>query len=357
MAFIIIICLYSLLILALAFGFARLEELPEKKNGDALSISVIIPVRNEASTIPNLLNDLSQLTYPSSKWELIVVDDHSTDNLRLPDVHVIPSPSPGKKSAITAGVNAAKGEIIVTTDADCRVQPDWLHEVNIAFQKPGTKMIVGGVRIEEDGSFFSKLQSIEFVSVIATGAATLGLGIPTMCNGANLAYRKEAFLQANGYQGNENIPSGDDEFLMNKFNEKWPNCISFLLSKRSVVTTSPSQGVSGFIQQRLRWAGKWKHNISFTTRVFAMVVWLFHFAFLAMPFAAVAGFLSWRLFFILAGAKFFVEALFLIPAANVFNVKWRWISFLVLQLVYSFYVIVIGLASQFKASTWKGRSV
>jgi len=355
MVFIILVSIYSALILVLAFGFARLEEPIEKRSGELLFISVIIPVRNEASTIPILLRDLSQITYPSHKWELIVVDDHSSDNLRLPDVRVIPSPFPGKKSAITAGVAAASGEIIITTDADCRVQPGWLHEINSAFQKTQTKMVVGAVRIEEDGSFFSRLQSIEFVSVVATGAATLGLGIPTMCNGANLAYRKDAFMQVDGYQGNENISSGDDEFLMNKFNHKWKNSISFLYSKSSVVTTTPSPNLAAFIQQRLRWAGKWKHNISFTTRVFAMVVWLFHLTFLIMPFAAVAGFLSWKLFIILAGTKIFVESLFLIPAANVLNVKWRWISFFVLQLVYSVYVLVTGLTSQLITSKWKGR--
>ncbi|HZY80899.1 MAG TPA: glycosyltransferase [Cyclobacteriaceae bacterium] len=357
MVFVIVVSVYAVLIIVLAFGFARLEEIPEKKDGKLHTVTVIVAVRNEASTIPSLLSDLSKLNYPPDKWEVIVVDDHSADKLALPGVRVIPSPHPGKKSAITAGVAAAKGEIIVTTDADCRVQPGWLHEINKGFQEQETQMIVGAVRIDPDQRFFSQLQSIEFVSVIATGAATLGLGVPTMCNGANLAYRKDAFIQVNGYQGNENIASGDDEFLMNKFNSKWRNSIAFLYSKTSVVSTSASPDLSTFIQQRLRWAGKWKHNISLGTRVFAMVVWLFHLSFLAMPFVAAAGFLPWRLFFILAGAKIFVESLFLIPAANVFNVKWRWISFLVLQFFYSFYVVSIGLMSQVLLPVWKGRAV
>lgn len=88
-----------------------------------------------------------------------------------------------------------------------------------------------------------------------------------------------------------------------------------------------------------------------------MVVWLFHLVFLLMPFAAIFGYISWKLFFILAGAKIFVESLFLIPVANFLNVRWSWISFLVLQFVYSFYVISIGLVSQFMTSKWKGRKV
>jgi cellulose synthase/poly-beta-1,6-N-acetylglucosamine synthase-like glycosyltransferase len=267
------------------------------------------------------------------------------------------APSPGKKAALSAGVAHAKGEIIATTDADCQVPALWLREINKGFQTAATKMLVGGVRIQESKTFFSKLQSLEFVSVAATGAATIGLGTPTMANGANLAYRRDAFHEAGGYQGNEHVASGDDEFLMNKFKHRWKNSISFLYSQSSIVTTQPAETLNQFIQQRLRWAGKWRHNISWQTRVFAMVVWLFHLFFLSMPFAAAFGFITWKLFFILAGVKIFTESVYLIPAANFFGVKWRWISFLTLQLIYSFYVISTGLISQIHLPEWKGRAV
>jgi cellulose synthase/poly-beta-1,6-N-acetylglucosamine synthase-like glycosyltransferase len=361
MAFIIVVSIYTALIIVLAFGFARLEEVPERKNGATLSISVVVAARNEATNLAVLLDDFALISYPAGKWEVIIVDDHSTEKFDLPQqdfsARKLSASSPGKKAALTAGVAAATGDIIVTTDADCRVNPLWLKEINKAFQKPGIKMIVGGVRIAADSSLFSQLQSIEFVSLAATGAATLGLGMPTMCNGANLAYRREAFTEVGGYQGNEGISSGDDEFLMNKFSARWQGSIQFLYSRHAIVTTSPLHLLTSFIQQRLRWAGKWKHNISWTTRVFAMVVWLFHLAFIIMPVAAAFGFITWQLFVILAGAKIFVESLFLIPAANFLGVRWRWISFLVLQLIYSFYVISVGLMSQILLPKWKGRAV
>lgn len=349
MAFIVVVSIYSALIIVLAFGFARLEDASPEKKHVIHSISVIVPVRNE-----KILPDFSHIEYPGDKWELIIVDD---SDVPIQLAGVLRSPSPGKKAAITAGVAAAKGTIIATTDADCRVDPLWLQEINKGFHHEYRKMLVGGVRISGNDTFFSRLQELEFVSVIATGAATLGLGIPTMSNGANLSYRRDAFIEVGGYQGNEKISSGDDEFLMNKFHRRWSDSVGFLYSQNALVTTRPEKTLQGFINQRLRWAGKWRHNISPVTRVFAMVVWLFHLVFVVMPFVAALGFISWKLFFILAGVKIFVESMFLIPAANFLRIRWRWISFLALQLVYSFYVISVGISAQFSSPEWKGRAV
>ena len=344
------------MILVLTIGFARLKN---TGNGASTfhSISIVVPMRNEAHNIQGLLNSLASIQYPADKWEVILVDDHSTDRFQSTVYKILTSTSPGKKAAITTGVQAAKGDIIVTTDADCRVPSLWLQKINRAFQDPEIQMMVGGVRIEENGSFFSQLQALEFVSVAVTGAATLGLGYPTMCNGANLSYRREAFIKTGGYTGNEKISSGDDEFLMNKFSKTSRGSIGYLYSSDSVVATSPRPNFTTFLSQRLRWAGKWKSNISFGTQAFALVVWLFHLAFIAMAFSAGFGFISWILFIILASAKVFVEALLLIPAAKFFKVKWRWISFLVLQFTYSFYVITVGFMSQILSPDWKGRAV
>ena len=366
MAFIIVVSIYSVLIIVLAFGFARFEDVPEQKVPVVHSISIIVAARNEAGNIHRLLASLAHVMYPSAKWELIIVDDHSTDGcVDSLDVSAHPftirklstGSSQGKKAAIETGIVAATGDIIVTTDADCTVMPRWLEKINIAFQDNNIKMMIGGVRIEGGSSLFSRLQSLEFVSVAATGVATLGLGFPSMCNGANLSYRRESFIRADGYRGNENITSGDDEFLMNKFHQRWKGSIKFLYSSYALVTTSPRPNLMSFIEQRLRWAGKWRSNTSPSTRIFAVVVWLIHLSFILMPVSAAFGLMSWKLFAILAGAKIFVESLFLIPAANFYRVNWSWISFFILQFVYSLYVIYVGLMSQILISSWKGRAV
>lgn len=366
MAFIIIVSIYSVLIIVLAFGFARLDDLPERRTPTQLSISVVVAARNESAIIHKLLESLTHVIYPRSKWELVIVDDHSTDEgidridtsaYAFTIRKLSAGSGHGKKAAITTGISAATGDIIVTTDADCSVMPRWLEKINVAFQDEEIKMMIGGVRIEEERSLFSKLQALEFVSVAATGASTLGLGVPTMCNGANLAYRRQAFLDVDGYHGNENISSGDDEFLMNKFHEKWRGSIGYLFSSYALVTTSPRPNLTTFIDQRFRWAGKWKLNTSTPTKVFAAGVWLFHLSFVLMIGSALMGLIPLKLFVILAGAKVFVECLFLIPAANFYSVRWSWISFFILQFVYSFYVIYIGFMSQILSPRWKGRAV
>jgi biofilm PGA synthesis N-glycosyltransferase PgaC len=349
MAFIIIISIYSVMMLVLVVGFNRLKA-PKRPASVIHSITVIVPIRNEANDIRVLLHSLASVQYPTDKWEVIIVDDHSTDGFQ--DARIIQSKSVGKKAAITTGIEAAKGDIIVTTDADCRVKPLWLEKINIAFQDPKIQMMIGGVRIEEDGSFFSQLQALEFVSVAVTGAATLGLGFPTMCNGANLSYRKTFFIEAGGYSGNEKISSGDDEALMNKLSRISKGSIGYLYSTDSLVTTSPSHHVRTFLDQRLRWAGKWKSNTSSGTKIFAVFIWIFHLSFVLSVFI-----IPLKIFLIVAAAKVCVEALLLIPAAKFFQVKWRWISFLVLQFIYSFYVISVGFMSQILSSEWKGRAV
>jgi biofilm PGA synthesis N-glycosyltransferase PgaC len=366
MAFIIVVSIYSALIIILAFGFARLFDFPEQKTMHLHSISIVVASRNEGPNINKLLASLSHIIYPFAKWELILVDDHSADgSIDSLDVSAYPfrirkvsaGDSTGKKAAITTGIAASISDIIVTTDADCTVMPRWLEKINIAFMDTGKKMLIGGVRIEEGSSLFSRMQSMEFVSVAAMGAATLALGFPTMCNGANLSYRRDAFNAVDGYQGNENISSGDDESLMNKFHQRWKGCIGYLYSSYTLATTSPRPNVTSFIDQRLRWAGKWNANTSPETRAVAVVVLLIHLSFVLMIVSTIFGIISWKLFAILAGAKIFVEALFLVPAARFYRVKWSWISFAALQFVYSLYVIYVGFMSQILSQRWKGRAV
>jgi cellulose synthase/poly-beta-1,6-N-acetylglucosamine synthase-like glycosyltransferase len=169
-----------------------------------------------------------------------------------------------------------------------------------------------------------------------------------MCNGANLAYRKTAFYEVKGFEGNERVSSGDDEFLMNKFNKK---SVRYLKSKDSLVTSAHLPLVTSFINQRLRWAGKWSVNTSLFTKLVAVIVFGFHLSFI------VAMFTPSKLAVTILFLKALLEALLLIPAASFFRVKWRWIPFIALQLLYPVYVISVGLLSQVVLPKWKGRVV
>jgi poly-beta-1,6-N-acetyl-D-glucosamine synthase len=364
--FTVIFLKYSVLVLVLAFGWAKWNDQAKNKTiPKNRSISVVVAFRNEGSRLLQLIEDLESQSYNKGSFEVILIDDHSEDgslnllkerntqlnikNLQLKDR------TAGKKAALDAGIQQAIGEIIVTTDADCRLKSSWLTIINQQFGDEDIKLVTGLVRINESKSLFSRLQALEFSSLIGMTGATIGLGHPVMCNGANLAFLRSAYKEVDGYKGNENIPSGDDEFLMRKISARWSRSIGFMANAEAVVATAPIHSFSEWINQRLRWASKWKHNSSLFTQAIALIVLSFHLCFILFFILAVAGMFTLKHAFLLWGVKMFAEAIFLIPACSLLQLRWRWLSFLILQFSYSFYVVGIGILSQVRGYRWKGR--
>jgi len=325
-------------------------------------ISILVPARNEETNIASLLQNLKLQSYPS--YEVIVIDDHSDDNTFTmaedfvfdEKIKVLHSNGNGKKQALSTGIAAASGKIIVTIDADCAVDVGWLEVINNAFQNDNIKLAFGGVRIKGNDALFSSLQQLEFSSLIGSGAATAKLGFPTMCNGANLAFRKEIFEEAGGYDDHIHIPSGDDEFLLRKVATMYPEGICFLNSKASVVTTQATETIKDLLHQRIRWAGKWKYNQSLNSKLLAIFIFVFQLSVIATFILIVAGFANAFLILIWI-VKILLELLFLKQVNNFLGNKWKWLNFILLQLIYPVYVVYIGLISNFKSFEWKGRKL
>jgi poly-beta-1,6-N-acetyl-D-glucosamine synthase len=360
--------IYFVLVLLLIAGWQltveKREQKPETKRN--FKISVILPFRNESDNLSAILEGLTKQSYPRDYFEVILVDDHSSDDFDLIIDSFLSTNSnfrllklvhnhQGKKAALALGIENAKGEIMVTTDADCSASPDWLTTINESFSSEKIMMAIGAVKIEPNASYFSQLQSMEFASLIGSGAATLSYGIPTMCNGANLAFRKAAFMAVDGYQGNMDIPSGDDEFLMRKIAKKFPYSISFIAENNNVVTTQPHQSLSTFLHQRLRWASKWKINESVPTKALAVFIFIFQFSYLLLPLVLVAGWMPVKMGAMLIATKLLLEFLFLYQVCIFLKLPWRWSSFLGLQFIYPIYVCWVGLRVQRKSFEWKGR--
>lgn len=349
---------YLIVLIILHMGWARTANDDTPLGESNVNISVIIPFRNEAQNIARLLQCLKEQTY--QHFEVILVDDHSQD--RSLDVierftsdrlKVLENAGTGKKRAITNGVAAAEGEIIVTTDADCTPQKEWLEVLSRYFRESDVNMVFGGVRIESDGSFFSSLQAVEFSSLIGSGAAMAAFRHPIMCNGANLAYRKKVFEEVGGYEGNFGVASGDDEFLMRKIQTRFSGTIRFIGDVKAVVDTRPSSSLSNFISQRLRWAAKWKHNSSLLakgTAVFMFLVqlcWIAGITMLAMNGSA--------FLFSLVLTKVILEWIFLRSVSRRLSAQWSSTAFVVWQLLYPVYAIGIAVASNWSSYSWKGR--
>ncbi|HYI76290.1 MAG TPA: glycosyltransferase [Chryseolinea sp.] len=353
---------YVILVVLLTIGWIKsiaAEPLPPLR-ADVM-VSVIIPVRNEQANIGNLLEDLRKQSH--RKFEVIIVNDHSGDLTTAIVVEftkrdtrfiLLPTQGEGKKKALTTGINASTGEIIITTDGDCRVGSDWLTTISNYFTVPNTKMVFGGVRLQ-GLSFFSIVQSHEFLSLIGTAAATLWYGFPSMCNGANLAFRKATFIEVGGYTNNLHIPSGDDEFLMRKIFALYPDGIQFVKDGRAVVGTSASINLKAFVHQRVRWAGKWKHNVSSSNAILAFFIFCFQLGVLLLPIIIAVGWIDVGFGVLLLLLKVIVEGIFLKKIAAFVNVPWKWPAFIFLQIFYSIYAVWIGLISSFSSFEWKGR--
>lgn len=363
---------YAVFTLALAFLWSRIRKPAALAHiPDDLFITVIIPVRNEAANIIPLLNDLEQQTLPAAHFEVLVMDDSSTDNtaaivrafaehskarielIPLPDVRT----SAPKKRAIETAVAHAQGKLIVTTDGDCRVQAGWLYAIAACYIRTGAKLISSPVTFTDETSLTDHLQTVEFASLIGSGAASMAAGYPSMCNGANLAYEKEVFLEVGGYDGVRHIASGDDEFLMHKIAAIHPGSVHFLRHRDAIVRTAPHRNWASFYRQRKRWASKWKHYQSKTPLVLAVYIFASNFAVLLAGGLALAGFISGPAFLGMLALKYIPEWFFLGSVLSFLQKPGSLVFIPVTQVFYPLYVCFFGLAAQQGQYEWKGRKL
>ncbi|HET9054385.1 MAG TPA: glycosyltransferase [Cyclobacteriaceae bacterium] len=364
--FILIFLSYLIAVFGLITGWIKALAQPVPGVVKEKFISVIVPFRNEEQTIGLLIRDLQQQEYPRDKFEVILINDHSEDNsvsvinegLRGPvSAKLMNNAAEGKKSALTKGIRHATGTIIITTDADCRVKPGWIRSVNNSFSDDAVKMTFGAVRLQSGGGLFSNMQALEFLSLVGSGASTTAFGLPTLCNGANLAFTKNVFTETGGYDGNEHIASGDDEFLMRKVEAKYSSGIRFNNNPENIVTTAPQKTLRDFLSQRIRWAGKWRHHDGTNSKLLAVYVFLFHLSVMMLPFFVIMGDISGYTMLGLLVAKALVEFFYLRQVAAWLDVRWHTLSFLLLQVIYPLYAVGVALAALVKKPVWKGRAL
>lgn len=363
-AFFLILSFYCALVTAIIWGWLRVMKKNPGKSGPPPHISIIVPFRNEVGNMEHLIKSFMSLNYPRDHWEVILVNDHSTDlSVEMAQsviggyenflIHNLDAHQQGKKQALQAGIQLAKFKIIATTDADCTVPFGWLKSIGESFQNENTRLSIGFVKLGKTASLFGRIQAIELTSLMASTAAAVGWGHPIMCNGANLAFRKETFFEVGEYHDHINIASGDDEFLMRKIKNRFHDSVTIHSSQDAVVVTQEQETVGGFINQRIRWAGKWKHNSDRFTQVLALIVLASHISFVGLLLLLPVG----SPMLLLAIAKIFLEGMLIRKASAHLRHRFDWFGFLLLQVIYPFYVLLIGLSSFFVAPRWKNRKL
>lgn len=342
------------------FSFLSIRNSTQKLTNDSLlRVSVIVPFRNEVNNLPKLVDSLKQLNYDRSFLEIILVNDHSTDEPELNNLSSefkilhLPDDLQGKKAALNYGISNSAGEIIITTDADCVVQPDWINSIVKQFLNHQTQLVFGGVVFANDETRFSGLQQTEFAPVIGVGAASNAIGFPIMCNGANLAFRKSAFEKVNGYEGNYHIASGDDEYLMYKINKVYRNAIAYLKNKEAVVYTKAQPTFKELISQRIRWASKWNSNKSFYKSSLAILVVLS--SILTIISLAIGFVQQSALYLSIASTKIILDGFFTHLVLKSMGKSLNVFYYLFIVVLYPIYTLYIGIAANAKSYTWKGR--
>ncbi len=373
----LIILLYAAFNIALAVTWLRIKPFTRSTGESTYPlVSVVVVVRNEAENILNLLQDLNRQTYPAKRFEVIIADDASTDQtmkwvndfiprapyrLRIFSLPYDQSVSSPKKKGITAGIRLAEGELIVTTDGDCRVGEQWLSLIAQCYGQQQAKLISGAVTFEQEESLLEKMQTVEFASLVGSGACTLQWGLPTMCNGANLAYPKAVFEEVGGFSGIDYLASGDDELLMHKIARHYPEKLVFLYNKASVVRTRAQASLGQLYQQRKRWASKWSAYQDWRVSLLAVFVFMSNAGLLLAAIGCLLGKYPFSTFILQAGVKWVVEfgplSLFLSYLQPSRRALSRIALIPLVQMAYPFYIVLFGLAAQRKGYTWKGRKL
>ncbi|MEM6963551.1 MAG: glycosyltransferase [Bacteroidota bacterium] len=367
---------YVLIILRYLEGWKALPdwEIPFDFS-PSTKVSILIPARNEAANIQRCMQSILSQNYPIHLFEIILIDDHSEDDtvtlvkkMNAKNIQILylkdyvadrSSLTAFKKKALEIGIKKSIGELIVTTDADCVVPKNWLGYLVSFYEKKAVKFIAAPVNFYEEHSLFERFQSLDFMGMMCITGAGIHRRFMNMCNGANLAYEKKAFYAINGFEGINQIASGDDMLLMQKMSKQFPNQIGFLKNKKATVLTRAVPDLKSFVAQRIRWGSKSGNYQEFQIIIILGFVFLFCvnilLNFLLLPFFFST--LIWIFFFQLF-TKTIIDYFFLKSMSDFFERKDLMNVFFPSQILHIIYIAVIGFLSNLKKEYhWKGRKV
>jgi 1,2-diacylglycerol 3-beta-glucosyltransferase len=226
-------------------------------------VSVVIAARNEEKLLSSCLESVTEQTYPKDRYEIIVVDDNSTDGteaicrdfagtyshltyLKAEEDAALP----GKTNALDQGIQKARGEVILVTDADCTVPPTWV-EYTAKRYAPGVG-IVGGVTVQRASSWFEGMQSLDWAFLLGLAAAGVARRNPLSTIGNNLSFRKSAYQDVGGYR---KIPfSVTEDFMLFQSivkTKKWDYL--YPVDGRVLVVSQPCATFRELLRQKHRW--------------------------------------------------------------------------------------------------------
>lgn len=370
--------LYLLLIGSFIIGFDKVKEFRHKATTPKHSFSIVVPFRDEAENLPELLKSLEQLNYPKSNYEIIFVDDDSRDDsvatierfltavrndkisldcarLDTKIIKNIRKTTSPKKDAINTAIQQATSDWIITTDADCVVSKNWLQTFDAFIQQTQSEFIVAPVTYNSTKTFLDRFQLLDFLSLQGTTIGTFGINKPFLCNGANLCYNKAIFNKVNGFEGNSNIASGDDIFLLEKVLKKHPDKVHYLKSLDALVTTKPQPTFRSLLQQRIRWAAKSSGYSNWFSKLVAISVLAMNALLIILLTATILGYFQWKHLLFIFIMKFIIDTVLFLKTTSFFKQQNVLSSVFMSSFIYPFFSMFVVIASLTSNFNWKGR--
>ena len=364
----IVILIYIAIIGSFVYGFDKVNEFQLKDIPAKTKFSIVIPFRNEAEHLPFLLKSLAELNYSKDLFEIIFVDDASSDTsvkliesfqkksgIDLSLIDTIRLSNAPKKDAISTAIVKAKYEWIVTTDADCKLPKYWLDTLDCFIQSHEAEYIVAPVSYSNINSFFDRFQLLDFLSLQGATLGSFGIKKPFLCNGANLAYKSSFFKSVNGFEGNTNIASGDDIFLLEKAMKHAPEKVHYLKNSHSIVTTLPEPNLKSLLSQRKRWAAKTSKFSILFGKFTGISVLFMNALIICLLMVTLAGIVQPKLLAYTFIIKLGMDFLLLFKTARFFNQEHYLQTFFFASLIYPFFSVFVAFASFFNGYEWKGR--
>jgi len=358
--------IYALFIALMCLGLARLK--PVAVNGSRPFVTVIVPARNEEATLPYLLDSLACQSYPRELYEVVVINDHSTDetrqvaagyasnhqNIRVFDLHDLAKNSSPKKLAIAQGIIRSKGEIILTTDADCLVPQRWI-EILVGHFGENTGAVMSWLQIKSRASLLNRIDAMDSFALVLIGAGAVGLGLPFVANAANFGYRKKVFEEVNGFQGIEQFVSGDDDLFLLKMRRKTNWQVAFANDPAACVWTRPASTWKHFFSQRIRWASKGT-IYPLLLQTLEITIYGYYAVLVLMPLLALVK--PSLLFFFITSftVKVLLDGHLLRSGHKQLGRKWNYLDFLIGEGFNMAYILFVGIAGMFGKFQWKDRT-
>ncbi|PLX08082.1 MAG: hypothetical protein C0598_12515 [Marinilabiliales bacterium] len=361
---------YILIILIFTVGWYRLKEFVSTASEVKTSLSVIIAIRNEAGNILDLLNSIDKQSLSKKQFEIIIVDDASTDDSidiinafkkehNELQMKVIESDGNGKKDALKKAFSEVKNEIVFTTDGDCILNENLLKNYLNYFEENHTiKLCFGSVFYEKPNFPLQQIFRVEFASLVASGAGSAGFELPLMMNAANMAFRLKDYEVVKNKIDGENLSSGDDIFILHAFAKEFGNgSIGFYKNSEHIVETKAPLSIKDFFKQRIRWGSKAKAYKSLWPKLVSLVVFIFNFMLSATLILSIYKLWFASLYFLFVLLKFLIDMPLNRNFLKYYKKPANFAMFFLLEFVYPIYIVIAALAPIFFSFSWKDRDL